>query len=131
MAQEADEEPEFNYITVTRIRLPATQERQKAMEWVDQVMAPQAKNNPNVLWYRVATHNWGSDSRDVVIIAEYDEWADIEAECEPCQAWFEANQPAEGTPEREEWDAMAEAFFDYFSGHRDEIYLTNMSRAKN
>lgn len=132
-AQEGDEEeaPDFNYITVTRIRMPATQDREKAMEWVDKVMAPGAKLNPNVLWYRVATHNWGSNSEDVVIMAEYDEWADIEGDCPACDAWFEENQPEEDTPEREEWDAMAEAFFEYFSGHRDEIYATNMSRAKN
>ena len=37
-AQEGDEEeeeaPDFNYITVTRIRMPATEDRQKAMEWM-------------------------------------------------------------------------------------------------
>ncbi len=45
--------------------------------------------------------------------------------------WFEDNQPAEGTPEREEWDAMQETFFKFFSGHADEIYAVNMNRAKN
>jgi hypothetical protein len=41
-AQEGEEEeaPDINYITVTKIRMPATQERQKAMEWIDKVMAP-------------------------------------------------------------------------------------------
>lgn len=132
-AQAGDEEeaPDINYITVTRIRLPATQDRETAMEWVDEVMVPVAQLDPNVLWYRIATHNWGSNSEDVVIMAEYDEWADIEGDCPACDAWFEENQPEEDTPEREEWDAMAQAFFEYFSGHRDEIYATNMNRAKN
>jgi len=133
-AQAGDEEeeaPDINYITLTKIRLPATQDRQKAMEWVDKVMAPVAKLNPNVLWYRIAMHNWGSNSEDMVIMAEYDEWADLEGDCPACDAWFEENRPAEDTPEREEWDAMAQAFFGYFSGHRDEIYVTNMNRAKN
>ncbi len=129
--EEEEEAPDFNYITVTRIRLPATQDRQKAMEWVDKVMVPVAQLDPNVLWYRIATHNWGSNSEDVLIMAEYDEWADIESDCPACDAWFEENQPEEDTPEREEWDAMAQAFFEYFSGHRDEIYATNMNRAKN
>ena len=89
------------------------------------------KVDPNILSYRVATHNWGANSKDIVIMAEYDEWADIEADCPACDAWFEENQPEEETPEREEWDAMAETFFKYFSGHKDEIYATNMNRAKN
>ncbi len=126
-----EEEPDTNYITVTRIRMPATADREKAIEWIDKVAAPIAKLDPNVLWYRVAVHNWGSNSKDVVIMAEYDNWADIEGDCPACDQWFEENQPEEGTPEREEWDALAETFFEYFSGHRDEIYVTNMSRAKN
>ncbi len=130
-ADEEEEAPDFNYITVTRIRMPATQDREKAMEWVDKVMAPGAKLNPNVLWYRVATHNWGANSQDVVIMAEYDEWADIEGDCPACEAWYAENQPEADPPEREAWAALAEAFFEYFSGHRDEIYATNMSRAKN
>ena len=128
---EEEEEPDTNYITLTHIHMPATADREKAIEWIDEVMAPLAKLNPNVLWYRVAMHNWGANSKDVVILAEYDNWADIEGDCEPCQAWFEENQPEEGTPEREEWDEMADTFFKYFSGHKDEIYATNMSRAKN
>ncbi len=111
LAQDDEEEPDINYITVTYIKMPATQDRQKAMQWIDQVMAPVAKLDSNVLWYRVATHNWGGNSKDVVIMAEYDEWADLEADCPACEAWFDENQPAEDTPEREEWDAMAETFF--------------------
>ena len=131
LAQDDEEEPDINYITVTLIHMPATADRQKAMQWIDQVMAPGAKVDPNILWYRVATHNWGANSKDIVIMAEYDEWADIEADCPACDAWFEEHQPEEDTPEREEWDAMAETFFKYFSGHKDEIYATNMNRAKN
>jgi hypothetical protein len=52
------------------------------------------------------------------------------ADCDECDAWFEANQPAEGTPEREEWDEMAAAFFKAYNGHRDEIYSKNMNRAQ-
>lgn len=126
-----DEEVDFNYITVTKMHMPATQDRQKAIQWIDSVMVRMSQLNPNVLWYRVAMHNWGSNSEDVVIMAEYDDWADIEADCPACDAWFDENQPAEGTPEREEWDAMAAAFFGYFSGHKDEIYVVNMNRSKN
>ncbi len=131
IAQEEEEEPDVNYITLTKIHMPATQDRQKAIQWIETVMVPVAQLDPNVLWYRVAMHNWGSNSEDVVIMAEYDDWADIEADCPACEAWFEENQPAEGTPEREEWDAMAETFFGFFSGHKDEIYAVNMNRSKN
>lgn len=126
-----EEEPEFNYITTTTIHMPATQDREKAIDWIEQVMVPLAQLNPNVLWYRVATHNWGANSEDVLILAEYDEWANIEGDCPACDTWFDENQPAEDTPEREEWDAMAETFFKFFSGHSDEIYVVNMAHAKN
>jgi hypothetical protein len=54
----------------------------------------------------------------------------INADCEPCAEWFETRQPAEGTPERETWDGWLADFLTAYSGHRDEIYVVNMNRAK-
>lgn len=133
LAQEPDEEPpETHVLTVTTFQLPPGEEGQKVMRFIDRVIAPQAKNNPNVLSYRIAQHYWGSTSSEVKIIAEYADWASVEAECgAPCEEWEEANLPEEGTPEREEFDDLAQAWQRaFFQGHSDEIYNLNMSRAK-
>jgi hypothetical protein len=127
--EEEEPEPEIHYVTATVFDVPPGEEGQKVMGWIDAVMVPITKVNPNVLHSSVLQHNWGSNSAEIVLAAEYADWAAIEADCEPCDAWFEENQPEEGTPEREEWDAMAEAFFKAYNGHRDEIYLKNMNRA--
>ena len=123
-------EPEIHYVTATIFDVPAGEEGQKVMGWIDAVMVPIAKVNPNVLHSSVLQHNWGANSAEIVIAAEYADWASIEADCEECDAWFEANQPAEDTPEREEWNEMAAAFFKAYSGHRDAIYTKNMNRAQ-
>ncbi|MFQ5890558.1 MAG: hypothetical protein ACE5JR_10970 [Gemmatimonadota bacterium] len=132
LAQEemGEEEPEFHYLTVTTFDAPSGEEGQKVGEWIERVIAPSARMNPNVLSFRAAQHNWGSNSAQVAFISEYPNWAAIEADCEACDAWFEENVPEEGTLEREEWDEMAQAFFRAFNGHHDEIYAVNMNNAK-
>lgn len=128
-----DAPPETRVITITSFNIPGGEEGQKVLSFFDDVVAPQARNNPNVLSYRVAQHYWGSNSSQMLIIAEYSDWNAVEADCgAPCDAWTEANVPAEGTPEREEFDDMAGAYGRaFFAGHQDEIYLVNMNRAKN
>jgi hypothetical protein len=130
-AQEEEEpEPEIHYVTVSIFDVPPGEEGQKVMGFIDAVMVPITKMNPNVLHSSVLQHNWGSNSAEIVLAAEYADWASIEADCAECDAWFEETQPEEGTPEREEWDAMAAAFFKAYNGHRDEIYVKNMDRAE-
>lgn len=134
LAQESEETPpEVRVLTVTTFQLPAGEEGQKVMQFIDRVIAPQARNNPNVLSYRVAQHYWGSNSSELKLISEYADWASVEAPCgPPCETWAEANIPEEGTPEREEFDEQAQAWQQaFFAGHVDEIYTVNMSRAKN
>lgn len=133
-AQQADDAPpETRVLTVTTFKLPQGEDGQKVMRFIDEVIAPQARNNPNVLSYRVAQHYWGSNSSDVLVIAEYADWASVEAPCgAPCQEWAEENVPEQGTPEREEFDDLAGAYNRaFFQGHVDEIYTVNMGRAKN
>ncbi|MFQ5678026.1 MAG: hypothetical protein ACE5HP_01040 [Gemmatimonadota bacterium] len=132
-AQDQEEAPpETRVLTVTTFQLPSGEDGQKVMQFIDRVVAPQARNNPNILSYRIAQHYWGSNSAEVKIIAEYANWAAVEAPCgTPCQEWAEANTPEEGTPEREEFDDLAQAWQRaFFQGHSDEIYSVNMSRAK-
>ena len=130
-AQEEEEaEPVIHYLTVTTFDAPGGDEGALVREWFETIGAPLAKLNPNVLSYRVAIHNWGANSAQVVIIAEYADWAAIEGDCAECDAYFEEMQPEEGTPEREEWDAIGSAFFKAYRGHSDEIYTVNMDLAK-
>lgn len=130
-AQDADAAPPANtFITVTSFSAPFNDEGQKVLWWVDSVMVPSSKMNPNVLHLRVGTHNWGSSAGDIVMIAEYADWNAINADCEPCNAWFEERQPAEGTPEREAWDEAQAAFLKHYHGHQDEIYFALTSRSK-
>ena len=133
LAQDADEPPETRVITMAKFQVPPGEDRQKVMRFIDEVIAPQAQNNPHVLTYRIATHYYGSNSTDIVIIAEYPDWESVEAPCgEPCQTWAEENIPEEGTPEREEWNDRAQTWTRYFvGGHTDEVYGTNMRRGKN
>ena len=128
--QAQDAAPENTYITVTTFSAPYTSEGQKVAWWIDSVMVPSAKMNPNVLHYRVGGHNYGSSAGDIVMIAEYADWNAINADCEPCNAWFEERQPEEGTPERKAWDEAQATFFKYYHGHQDEIYLAQSSRSK-
>jgi hypothetical protein len=129
-AQDAAPPPEIHYMAVTTFSAPFNAEGQKVGWWIDSVMAPGAKVDPNVLSYRVGTHIYGSSAGDIIITTEYADWTSINADCEPCDAWFEERQPEEGTPEREAWDEAQAAFFKYFHGHQDEIYTVQMDRAK-
>jgi len=123
-------EPEFHYVTVSTFEVPPAEEGQKVMGWIDAVNVPFTRLNPNVLHFSVLEHAWGSNLAEIVVEVEYADWASIEAGCDECMAWFHENQPAEGTPEREEWDAMRDAFVKAYRGHRDEIYYKDMNRAQ-
>jgi hypothetical protein len=132
-AQDPASQPqqEVRYITVTKFELPQdTTDRRLLMMAIDSFMVPMARMNPNVLSYRVLMHNWGANSNDILIMAEYPNWAAIEAQCPACDEWAEAQLPAEGTPERAQWDAIGAAFQRAYAGHSDEIYAAQMRRAK-
>lgn len=129
LAQEA-EEPVLHYIAISTFDVPAGDAREAAFEYIDEVWAPGARLDPNLLSFRVVSHRWGANSAQVGFIYEYADFASIDAPCEPCDAWYESERPAEGTPERQAWDEREETFFAVYSGHHDEIYTADMSRAK-
>jgi hypothetical protein len=122
---------EVRYVTVSKFAMPQdTTQRRLMLMAIDSVFVPQARMDPNVLSYRVLTHNWGANSSDILIMAEYPNWAAIEAVCAACEQWVESKTPAVGTPERARWDAMGAAFQRAYEGHSDEIYAAQMRRAK-
>lgn len=123
--------PEIRYVSVTRFAFPDdTLERGMVEMWLDSVMVPQARMNQNITSMKIATHNWGSNSRDAVLIAEYPSWVAIDADCKACDDWFTARQPKSGTPQRAKWDAAGEAFRKAYLGHRDELYTYRVNRSK-
>jgi hypothetical protein len=130
-SQAEAEEEELHYITVTTFKVPLGEVGQQVGMWIDSVMVPLARLNPNVFSYRVGRHYWGSSAGDYVIITEWASWEAIAAPCgEPCDTWTAETEPEEGTPRAEMWDKIYAMFMKYYSGHRDEIYAVPMSRAK-
>lgn len=129
---QGEEEPEFHYVTVTTFSVPLGEEGNDVMMWVDSVMLPLARVNPNVVSMEVGRHQWGSNSGHVIMISRYDDWDAIAADCgAPCEEWNEANPPPEeGTPRAEKWDRILANFLKYYTGHNDEIYIVPASRTK-
>jgi hypothetical protein len=126
-----DEAPETAVVTMSKFKVPFGEDRGKVMEFIERVTAPAARLNPNVLGFYVLTHNYGADSRDVILVRVYDDFSKIEAPCgEPCETWFEENFPEEGTPERDEIDALGEVFGKYYARHSDEILTSHLDLAK-
>lgn len=130
-AQADDQTPPNRFVEITSFRVPIGEDRQKVLMWVDSVMVPAARLNPNVLSYRVAIHNYGSNAGDILIISEYADWASITAPCgQPCQDYFEERQPEEGSERDMMYDELQTLFLKYYGTHRDEIYLANGRRIK-
>lgn len=130
-AQAPAQQQEVRYVTISTFAMPQdTMQQRLLMMTIDSVMVPQARMNPNVLSYRILTHNWGANSRDILIVAEYANWAAIEAECPACDQWLESKTPAAGSAARAQWDALGAVFARSFQGHADEIYTAQMTRAK-
>lgn len=121
-------EPEIRFVSLTTFSAPAGEDRRLAIQWVERVMVPLARMNPNILSYRAGGHRYGGNAQELVIISEYPSWAAMDAECKPCDEWLERTRPAEGTPERADWDEMQQAFSRLYLAHRDEIYAVNMTK---
>ena len=130
LAQDGDDGPGTRIVTVTSFDVPLGK-RGDFMRFYRSRIAPASQLNPLVLNHRVLFHRWGSDAANMAVVNEYASFADIEADCQPCDDWNDANPiPEEGTPEREEFDEMGEMFTKYYSHHHDEIYAAPMVFAK-
>lgn len=129
-AQE-QEGPGSRVMTVTTFDVPI-QHRSTVMPFIVQRVAPATQLNPRVLNFRIMMHNWGGNAAEVIMISEYADIADIEADCgQPCEEYFEANpDPVEGDEGYEEFQKARQLFQEYYSAHRDEIYSTPMMVAK-
>jgi hypothetical protein len=129
-AQDQQEGPGTRVVTVTTFDLPY-QYRSKVFPFIRDRVIPSTQLNPNVLNFRVMAHFWGDDAAQVVMVAEYKTFADIDSECgKPCEDYYAAHPaPKEG---EDGYDAFVEArdlFNRFYSHHHDEIYTAYMSAA--
>lgn len=129
-AQAAPAQAEFRVLTISSFRVPLGEDRTRVLEYMEKWMVPPAKMNPNVLSYRIGQHWYGSNSSDVVIVAEYPNWAAVTATCQPCQEWTQTNTPKEGTPERQAFNEAQALFLKYYSTHADQIFTMPTRLAK-
>lgn len=99
-----------------------------SMEEMQEMLAEQAeatKDNPNVLSEFTLRHYFSGDSREWVVITEYESLAAMEEAFEIDEQLIEARWPDE--EEREAWQDKLNS---YFEKHSDAIYngVPNLSR---
>ncbi|HET6363177.1 MAG TPA: hypothetical protein VFH11_14140, partial [Gemmatimonadota bacterium] len=130
-AQAQQQDSPMRYVTVTTFDVPYGPDRPKVMAFLNEYFLPATQLHPNVRNFRLLTHVWGSDGMQVIMQAEYDNWADIEADCgQPCDDYFDQHAaPTVGEDGYVEYQEMSDLFNKAYSSHTDEIYLTNMDRA--
>ncbi len=122
--------PEIRYISVTSFDVPYG-DRAVLVPWMEEYVLPYTQLNPKVLNFRYLTHDWGSDGSQVVLVAEYANFGDVNSDCgDACKAYNDAHKaPKKGEAGYDKYHAGEELFNKYFSKHSDEIYVTNMRRA--
>lgn len=126
-----DDGPPTRIVAVTSFEVPFGPERGDVISFLQEYFLPGYQLNPHVKNFRMLTHNWGANAADVLLVAEYDSFADIEAECgQPCDDYFAQHEaPEEGEAGYDEFQRKVQAFNRAYTNHRDEIYSTNMNRA--
>ncbi|CAN5133538.1 hypothetical protein BH18GEM1_BH18GEM1_15240 [soil metagenome] len=128
-AQE-QEEPTIRYVAATSFDVPFY-DREKVVSFLEEYFLPGYQLDPRIRNFRMLNHQWGSNASTIVLVAEYDSWADIEADCgQPCDDYdAQHEEPEEGDPGYAEYQEKQAAFQKYYAAHSDEIYTTSMSRA--
>ena len=118
------------YVAVTTFDVPFT-DRAKVVSFLEEYFFPGYQLNPKVRNFRMLTHNWGSNASQIALVAEFDTWGDIEADCgQPCDDYYAQHEaPEEGEAGYEEYREKSDLFSKYYAHHADEIYATNMNRA--
>lgn len=131
-AQAQDPPPPPTRVTaVTTVEVPFGDERQKFISFLEEYFLPGFQLHPKVKNFRMLNHNWGSNGAQILMVAEYETFADIEAECgQPCDDYFAQHEaPEEGEDGYDEYQEKLAVFNKYYAKHSDEIYSANMNRA--
>lgn len=130
-ARAQDQPPPTRIVAATYFEVPFGQERADFVNFLTEYFLPGYQLNPNVKNFRMLTHNWGSNASSMLLVAEYESFADIEADCgQPCEDYFAQHEaPEEGEAGYDEYQRKLVTFNKYYANHSDEIYSTNMNRA--
>lgn len=131
VANAQDEGPGSRYVTTTTFDVPFN-DRGQVFQHIMERILPATKLNPNIVNSRVLLHNWGANASQVVMVAEFESWEAIEADCgQPCDDFYEANPaPEEGDAGYDEYRERQQLFSKYYAHHSDEIYTTPLGAAK-
>ena len=123
--------PPTRVVTATTVEVPFGPDRAMFVSFLEEYFLPGIQLHPKIKNFRMLNHNWGSNGSMIVLVAEYDTFADIEAECgQPCDDYFAQHEaPEEGDSGYEEYQEKLAVFNKYYAKHSDEIFSTNMNRA--
>lgn len=123
-------EPTLRYVQTTSFEVPY-EDRDDVISYLVEYLYPSIQLNPRVKNFRILNHYFGSSGANIILVSEFDTFADIDAECgAPCEEYeAQHEEPEEGDDGYEEHARKVALFNKYFSKHSDEIYTTNMDRA--
>ena len=69
-AQDMDDgPPQTGIVTMSKMKVPMGEDRGKVMEWIEKMVTPMERANPNVIAFYVLTHYYGADARDPAELA--------------------------------------------------------------
>lgn len=114
-AQTADE-THIVYVQTWKMKSMPTGEDGKAFLEMLKKQTDAVKGNSKLLSQRVVRHNWGSDSRDLIFIAEFKNIEDLFAYS------GEQNSMYEKAFSKEENEKFNDLWMKYVGQHSDEIY---------
>lgn len=131
VSQAQDAAPPTRIVAATSFEVPFGPDRADVMSFLEEYFLPGYQLNPKVKNFRMLTHNWGSNGATVILTAEYETFADVDADCgAPCEEYYDQHEaPEEGEAGYDVYQRKVQAFNRAYSSHRDEIYSTNMNRA--
>lgn len=114
-AQTADE-THIVYVQTWKMKSMPTDEDGKAFLEMLKKQTDAVKGNSKLLSQRIVRHNWGSDSRDLLILAEFKNIEDLFAYS------GELNSMYEKAFSKEENEKFNDLWLKYVGQHSDEIY---------
>lgn len=117
IASAQDDEGHIYVVMTFKSVIPegGTSEERDAL--LTELLEASTRNNDKILSQISLRHFWGNDSRDWVVITEYESMEDFVASGDIAT---ELNKKK--WPDEEERDAFFKRLFEYFPSHSDEIY---------
>ena len=120
-----------SWVVMTSMSVPYGPERDMVTEYIDSVLVPMSKANPNVKQAYVAFGRFGATWSDLIFVNVYETFEAITAPCgAPCQERAQARQVPEGSDEWNRRIAVRDKYREYFINAQRNIYWVPASRMK-